>query len=85
MVRISKAVVLDGFRVRLTLTDGSLVERDLDGILVGPVFETVRNPDMFSKVEVRDGGLVWPCGVDLCPDMVIWGGPPPVDAADRAS
>ena len=42
LVRIVAVVPLDGRRVRLRLTDGRLVERDLEPMLAGPVFEDSR-------------------------------------------
>ena len=77
LVRITSVTPLDGFRVRLALTDGSVIERDVEPLLVGPVFETVRdNPDVFQGARVDGGTVVWPNGADLCPDVLIWGGPP---------
>jgi hypothetical protein len=77
-VRINNVAPLEGFRVRLTLTNGSLVERDLSGLLRGPVFEEIRgDPAAFRQVRAEHGTLVWPNGADLCPDVIIWGGPPP--------
>lgn len=78
-LRIAGAAALDGFRVRLTLTDGSVVERDIDDLLHGPVFESVRrDPAAFRSLRVESGTLVWPGGADLCPDVLVWGGPSPV-------
>lgn len=78
LVRISAVVPLEGRRVRLTLTDGTEIERDLSALLVGPVFEEIReNPAKFREVRVEAGALIWPNGADLCPDTVIWGGLPP--------
>jgi len=37
LVRISSVTPLDGFHLRLVLTDGSVIERDVDPLLVGPV------------------------------------------------
>lgn len=80
--RIQNVVPLDGFSVRLTLTDGSVIERDLSSLLVGPVFKAVReNNAIFRQVRAEEGTLVWAGGADLCPDTVIWGGPPPKDSA----
>lgn len=59
------------------LADGSVIERDVGPLLVGPVFEAVRdNPDVFRAAKVAAGTVVWPKGADLCPDVLIWGGPP---------
>ncbi len=78
MLRITNAQPLEEFRARLTLTDGSVIERDLRPLLRGPVFEKIRSdPNEFARVRAEEGTLVWPSGADLCPDMVIWNGLPP--------
>jgi hypothetical protein len=62
------------------LTDGSVVERDLSCLLTGPIFDAIRSDGTrFREVRVEGGTLVWPNGADLCPDVVVWGGPPPAD------
>jgi hypothetical protein len=87
LVRIREAKPLNNHRVQLTLTDGRLIERDLRPMLEGPVFAEIRNDAMrFSELRVEGGTLVWPNGADLCRDVLIWGGLPPladcaVDAA----
>lgn len=42
MIRIRGVETLGGFRVRLSLTDGSSRELDLEAYLNGPVFEPLR-------------------------------------------
>jgi hypothetical protein len=42
LIRIRDVVPLEGFRVRLILTNGEVVERDLSSLLFGPVFEAIR-------------------------------------------
>ncbi len=82
MVRIHEARPLDGYRVQLTLTGGRTVERDLRPMFVGPIFDDIRNDEArFREMRVQGGTLVWPNGADLCPDVLIWGGLPPADAA----
>jgi len=86
LVRIREAKPLDGYRVQLTLTDGRMVERDLGPMLVGPVFAEIRNDEArFREIRVEGGTVVWPNGADLCPDVLIWGGLPPVDAVSDAA
>ena len=86
LVRIQDAAPLEGFRVRLKLTDGRIVERDLEELLTGPVFAGLRgNPERFREFRVEGGTLVWPGGADLCPDVLIWGGPPPAQAVSDAA
>jgi hypothetical protein len=78
MLRIKQVVPLEGFRLRLTLTDGSVVERDVADLLIGSVFEPIRrDPAQFREARAEDGSVVWPNGADLCPDVLIWGGAPP--------
>lgn len=80
MLRVKAAKPLDRYRVRLTLSDGTVVERDLEAALWGPVFEPLRR-DMarFRRMRVRGGTLTWPGRLDVDPDVLIWGGPPPVE------
>jgi hypothetical protein len=79
MVRIRGVEALDGFRVRLSLTDGGVREIDLCPYLNGPVFEPVRtDPAFFRSVQVDPelGTIVWPNGADLDPDVLILGRTP---------
>ena len=63
LVRIRNVTPLEGFRVRLTLTDDRVVERDLSQLMVGPIFDPLRSdPGKFREVTVEAGTLVWPNG-----------------------
>ena len=54
--RIREAPPLEGFRLRLKLTDGSVIERDVSALLTGPVFEPLRDsPAMFKRVKAEGG------------------------------
>lgn len=84
LLRIAGVDPLPGYRLRLRLTDGSTIERDVGPLLFGPVFDPIREqPEMFARVTIDGGTVSWPNGADLCPDVVIWGGPPPSDPAVR--
>ena len=61
LVRICEAKPLHDYQVQLTLTDGRIVERDLGPMLVGPVFEEIRNDEArFRAMRVEGGTLVGP-------------------------
>ena len=82
LLRIREVVPVEGFCLRLTLTDGSIVERDITDLLTGPMFEPIRKDSVvFRQVKVESGTVVWPNGADLCPDVLIWGGIPPKNSA----
>ncbi len=82
LFRIREAKLLDGYLVQLILTDGRAVERDLQPLFVGPVFDEIRNDgSKLTGMRVDGGTLIWPDGAGLCPDVLIWGGLPPADAA----
>ena len=84
MLRIRRATALDNFRVRLTLTSGEEIERDLSAVLWGPVFEPLRrDPSRFRVLSVEAGTITWPGDVDIDPDTLIWGGPAPDDQEVR--
>jgi hypothetical protein len=82
-VRIRTVEPLPGYRVRLGLTDGRTIERDLSHLLPAPSEDTVftpwHDPTYFAQVRVDEdwGTVVWPNGADLDPDVLIYDGPPP--------
>ena len=79
LVRIRLLEPLGGTRLRLTLTDGRVIDKDLRPLLVGPVFAAIRrDPTLFAQARVVRGTVAWPGDVDLDPDVLIWGGPPPL-------
>ena len=84
MLRIRRATALDGHRLRLTPTNGDVVERDIEALLWGPVFEALHTDAGFRQVTVRAGTVAWPGDADLDPDILIWGGPAPRDPALHA-
>jgi hypothetical protein len=69
------------YGLRVTFDDGAVREVSLEGQLDGPVFEPLRDPELFAQVTVdRESGTVtWPTGADLDP-IVIYDGRPPLNA-----
>ncbi len=86
LIRIVEAKPLGAHIVELTLSNGQVIKRDLEPLLRGPVFSQIRGDETrFKELRVESGTLVWPGGADLCPDVLIWGGLPPADAASSAA
>ena len=76
MVRVKSVDLLVAFRVRLTFTDETEREVDLEPYLKGDVFEPLRTDRAkFAEVRVDPelGTLVWPNGADVCPDVLVHG------------
>lgn len=79
-VRIQTVEAMPGYRLRLGLSDGRTVERDLSDLVPGPdahpdnVFRPWVDPAYFAQVQLAEyGAPVWPNGVDIDPDVLIWG------------
>jgi hypothetical protein len=84
MIEIRTVQPIRGRRVRLTLSDGTQVERDLSGLLQGPLLGRLADDDaLFSQVRVEYGTLVWPGELDIAPETLIWDGPTPLDDQAR--
>jgi len=83
MLEITAVEPLHDRVVRLTLSDGVVVERDLRELLDGRgVFARISFDDAaFREVFVASGTLAWPGEIDLAPETLIWDGPYPADGA----
>ena len=78
LVRIRHVEPLNDYRLRMSLTDGRVIEKDVRPLFVGPVFDPIlSDPSLFAQARVAHGTVAWPGDVDLDPDVLIWGGPPP--------
>ena len=80
MLEIAKAKPLEGYRLRLTLTTGTVIERDLSRYVkeAPGVLRKLRDRKFFDRVRAANGTVEWPGQVDLCPDALIWGAKPHV-------
>lgn len=62
---------LPNYRLRIVFRDGTEGEISLADKLWGPVFEPLRDDDLFRQVTVDEYGVVcWPNGADLAPDAL---------------
>lgn len=71
MHSVTSVRALDGFRLEVIFEDGVAGVLSLKDRLFGPMFEPLRDPDLFSRVQVDEFGAVcWPNGADLAPDAL---------------
>lgn len=81
MLEVAAVEPLDGYWLRLTLSDGQVIEREVGDALRGPVFEPVRvRREVFEAAFVDGGTVAWPGNADLAPETLIWGASPERDA-----
>jgi hypothetical protein len=71
-LHILRATLLDDYSLRLEFNDGAVRDVDLSEELHGEVFEPLRDPELFSKVEVNPetGTIEWPNGADFAPEFL---------------
>jgi hypothetical protein len=72
--RIAEVRYLKDYELEISFSDGTVANLDLHERITrrGGVFEPLHNVEFFARVSVdREAGtLVWPNGVDLCPDVL---------------
>ena len=74
LVRVQSVELREGFEVSIRFTDGSYREVDLAPYLRGPIFEPIRSdPALFGSMQVEEGTIAWPNGVDIDPDVLYYG------------
>ncbi|MGQ0562920.1 MAG: DUF2442 domain-containing protein [Gemmatimonadota bacterium] len=62
---------LPGYRLRVRFDDGTEGVVELEDRLFGPVFEPLRDPELFRQVTIDEfGAPSWPNGADLAPDAL---------------
>lgn len=72
--RVTSVRHIADYRLELAFSDGTAAEIDFRGRIVGRggVFAPLEDVDVFRQVKVHPeaGTLVWPNGVDFCPDVL---------------
>jgi hypothetical protein len=72
--RVVSAELVQGYKVRLTFSDGASGVVDFRDRVVGRggVFEPLEDPAVFAAFSLDEeaGTLVWPNGVDFCPETL---------------
>jgi hypothetical protein len=69
---VMEAEYVSGFVVKLRFRDETVGEIDLEAALTGPMFEPLRNLEIFRQFRVDPGfhTLVWPNVADLAPEFL---------------
>jgi len=72
MLHVTAAKYLGDYRVWLAFDDGSSGEADLSAALWGPMFEPLRDKELFAQLvfDPEADTIVWPNGADLAPEYL---------------
>lgn len=71
-VRVTEAQLVRDHVIRVRFNHGSEGEVDLSDELDGPVFEPLKDPEVFARFRVDPDThtIVWPNGADLAPEFL---------------
>lgn len=84
---IKAAIPLDPYVVRVLFADGEVRDVDIEPLLDGPIFQTLRDPRTFAQVDVDEYGetIVWANGADLDPEVLYGVAQPAGQPAPRVT
>ena len=70
--RVVEVKPLDGFRLWVRFRDGKVGTIELVNELWGPMFEPLKDPDLFFQASVNPEleTVTWPNGADLAPEFL---------------
>jgi hypothetical protein len=70
LVNVTAVEVIGDYRLRLTFEDGTVGDVDFSGREWRGVFEPLRDPAHFARVQVDPGAgtIAWPGGLDIAPE-----------------
>lgn len=72
MLHVIEVQPRGGYRLWLRFDDGAEGEVDLGPELEGPIFEPLRDPQLFAQVAVDADArtIAWPNGADFAPEFL---------------
>ena len=68
--RVLDVKPMDDYKLLLTFTNGERRLFDAKPLLKMPVFKRLENESVFRLVTVDYGTVIWPHGIDYCPDTL---------------
>ena len=74
---------LHHYTLRLTYRDGTVDDYDFEPLMTGRLSNALRDLTFFKEVRIEQGGgLEWPNGYDVCPELLRYH-LEPASATDR--
>ncbi len=70
MMHVTSARYESGYKIRVELSDGTRGVADLEDDLWGPVFEPLKDKELFRRFSVSEEfrTIVWENGADIAPE-----------------
>ena len=69
-LHVVEARYVRGYTVWLRFSDGTCGEVDLSEELEGPVFEPLRDPELFKRFTIAFHTIAWENGADFAPEFL---------------
>jgi hypothetical protein len=71
-LRVTDVKFLEGFKLQLTFSDGTVKVVDLENELNGPVFEPLQDLTFFRQgaINPETNTVEWPNGADFAPEFL---------------
>ena len=73
-LHVTSATPVGGYRVRVRFDNGREGVADLTEALIGPMFEPLKEPELFRALRVDEElrTIVWPNGTDVAPEYIYF-------------
>ena len=70
--KLIEATYVDDYRIHVIFDDGTEGELDMENELWGPVFEPLKDKNIFRMFRIDNElrTIVWPSGADLAPEYL---------------
>ena len=73
MLLVEKAVILPGYRIRLTFSTGETRVFNMEKMLDYPVYNKLKDKAVFSNFTIRRGVVTWDDGnIDIAPEYMYY-------------
>ena len=72
ILRITEADVSGRYSLKLAFNDGTRKTVNVEPLLIGPVFEPLKDPSFFARAALDRvcGTVAWPNGADFAPEAL---------------
>ena len=73
MLEITSAEYVEGYKIRVSFNTGQAGVVDLKDALWGPVFEPLKDPNVFRRFKVSETfhTICWENGADFAPEFLL--------------